>query len=333
MAHELETVNGKVSMAYAESFGTPWHNLGTAVSNDLTPKQMMKAAGLNWTVDKKALCIQGTDTLVPGYHALIRNTDESVLSIITDDWKPVQNEEAFEFFKKFTDAGQMEMHTAGSLRGGRMVWALAKIKKSFKLFNGKDVIESHLLFSNPHEYGRSVDIRFTPIRVCCQNTLTLALGRKSADMQVNVNHRSTFDAEQVSIALSLAEKKLGDYKDVAELLASKQYTDKTVLAYLNDVFPRAISKKDPVQEMLDKANDAADKMSRAARLSYESLETQPGAQYGKGSFWGAFNAVTFNIDHVLGHETSTRLNSAWYGVNRARKVKALELAVDYAKSA
>lgn len=330
MAHLLETVNGKVSMAYVGE--TPWHGLGNVVSNDLTPKQMMIAAGVDWKVEKKPLTIQGTKTVVPGYEALVRDIDGKVLTIITDAWKPVQNEEAFEFFKEFTNAGQMEMHTAGSLRDGKMVWALAKIKKSFKLFNGKDVIESHLLFSNPHEYGRSVDVRFTPIRVVCNNTLTLALGKKSADMQVNVNHRSEFNPDDVAKALGLAEKKLGDYKDMAEFLASKRYTDKSVTDYLNEIFPHSTvkAKVDPVKAMLDKANDNAEKMSRGARLSYDSLETQPGAEYGKGSWWSAFNATTFNIDHVLGHETSTRLNSAWYGPNRARKVKALELAVDYA---
>ena len=33
-------------------------------------------------------------------------------------------------------AGDMEMHTAGSLKNGQMVWALAKTKESFELFNG-----------------------------------------------------------------------------------------------------------------------------------------------------------------------------------------------------
>ena len=49
-------------------------------------------------------------------------------------------------------AGDMEMHTAGSLQDGQIVWALAKVKDSFELFKG-DTVESYLLFSNPHKYG------------------------------------------------------------------------------------------------------------------------------------------------------------------------------------
>ena len=50
MAHMIETLaDGTASMAYAGDL--PWHGLGTKVSNDLTPEQMLKAAGLDWTVD------------------------------------------------------------------------------------------------------------------------------------------------------------------------------------------------------------------------------------------------------------------------------------------
>ena len=35
-----------------------------------------------------------------------------------------KNETAFEFFSEYVMAGDMEMHTAGSLRGGQNVWAL-----------------------------------------------------------------------------------------------------------------------------------------------------------------------------------------------------------------
>ena len=57
MAHELEMVNGKAQMAYAGK--VPWHGLGTKVPEDLTPAQMMKAAGLDWSVKKAPLMFNG----------------------------------------------------------------------------------------------------------------------------------------------------------------------------------------------------------------------------------------------------------------------------------
>lgn len=326
MAHELEIREGKADMAWAGE--TPWHGLGTKVDPDLTPYQMLKAANLDWKVNKIPLygfykTKDGEVRIVevPGKQALVRSRDDKVLSVISDDWEPVQNYDAFKFFNEFVFTGDMEMNTAGSLREGRLVWALAKVKESFTLFNGKDKIESYLLFSNPHEYGRSIDVRFTPIRVVCNNTLTLSLSMK-ADTMVRLNHRKKFDAEAVKRMLGIASKKLGTYKQVAELLASKKFTDAKVNEYFNAVFPKG-KKQEEGEEL---------KLSRPARVAYSILETQPGNELGAGTWWQAFNAVTFATDHLLGHSNETRLNSAWYGGNRVRKVTALEKAVEFAKA-
>ena len=311
MAHEVET------MAYAGE--TPWHGLGIPVHNDLTPDQMLVKAGLDWTVDKipSFINING-EQIQTGQQALVRSSDNSILSMVSDDWNPCQNHEAFEFFNDFVMEGDIEMHTAGSLKQGKNVWALAKVKDSFEILGG-DKVESYLLFSNPHEYGRCIDIRFTPIRVVCNNTLTLSLAGKS-DLMVRLNHRSKFDPAMVKQTLGIASKKLGTYKDMAEFLASKTYTSESVVEYLKEVFPSLTKKDNSI-------------MSRPATQAFEVLETQPGAEFGKNSFWQAFNATTYVVDHVLGHSQETRLQSAWYGDNRKRKLVALEKAVEFAEAA
>jgi phage/plasmid-like protein (TIGR03299 family) len=311
MAHEVET------MAYAGE--TPWHGLGVPVINDLTPDQMLVKAGLDWTVNKVPSFVNiNGQQIETGQQALVRSSDNSILSMVSDDWNPCQNHEAFEFFNDFVMEGDMEMHTAGSLKQGKNVWALAKVKDSFEILGG-DKVESYLLFSNPHEYGRCIDIRFTPIRVVCNNTLTLSLAGKS-DLMVRLNHRSKFDPAMVKQTLGIASKKLGTYKEMAEFLASKTYTSESVVDYLKEVFPSLTKKDNSI-------------MSRPATQAFEVLETQPGAEFGKNSFWQAFNATTYVVDHVLGHSQETRLQSAWYGDNRKRKLVALEKAVEFAEAA
>src|SRR6056300_1121700 len=124
---------------------------------------------------------------------------------VSNDLTPAQmNEKAFEFFSEYVMAGDMEMHTAGSLKDGQMVWALAKVKDSFEILGG-DRVDSYLLFSNPHQYGKSIDIRFTPIRVVCNNTLTFSLESK-AERSVRVGHRVEFDASFVKEQLGIATR-------------------------------------------------------------------------------------------------------------------------------
>ena len=179
MSHEVET------MAYAGEL--PWHGLGTEVSNELTPLQMMQKAGVDWEVEQQKIVTE-TGIEINDKVALVRTSDNTLLDVTGKDWKPVQNEEAFTFFSEFVAAGDMEMHTAGSLKEGRNVWALAKVKESFDVF-GEDRVDSYLLFSNPHQYGKAVDVRFTPIRVVCHNTLSFSLEAASKNY-VKVGHRT-----------------------------------------------------------------------------------------------------------------------------------------------
>lgn len=325
MSHEVET------MAYAGEL--PWHGLGKPVPNDLTPKQMLVAAGLDWTVEKVPAFIERYEPGdQPGYPnkciktpiarcALVRNTDHKILDIVTPDWNPLQNEEAFEFFKDFVMKGDMEMHTAGSLKGGQLVWGLAKVKDGFFVGRKKDEVQSHLLFSSPHIYGKSIDIRFTPVRVVCWNTLSLAIGQKglTVDQQVvRATHRQPFNADKVMETLGIAHGMLEQYKEAANFIATKRFTDLTLNEYFKEIFPKSGAKDE-------------EEKSRNHESALNVINKMPGADLEPGTWWQSFNAVSYMTDHMLGRSVETRLDSAWFGSNRALKSRALNLAVEKAK--
>lgn len=313
MAHMIEEINGVAQMAYAGD--VPWHGLGKKVPVDLTPEQMLEAAGLDWTVEKTpTFAIINDEHVSTGQSALVRSSDNKILDVVSDDWVPVQNLQAFEFFNDFIAAGDMQMNTAGSLRNGQIVWALAKVNESFELFGG-DRIDSYLLFSNFHKYGFSTDVRFTPIRVVCNNTLTLSLS-SAVERMVKINHRSQFNGDNVKMMLGITSDKLSKYKDMASYLGSKMYKKETLVEYFQRVFPVT--------------NSSEKELSRNASRALSVVEGQPGAEYAEGSWWSAFNAVTYMTDHLVGRSNDTRLSSAWYGQNKNLKTKALELAVEYA---
>jgi len=311
MAHMVET------MAYAGE--VPWHGLGVEVPADLTPEQMLEKAGLDWTVDKVDL-FYGDGVVVPGKKGLVRSSDGRYLDTIGDDWNPLQNRDAFTFFNDFVEAGDMEMHTAGSLEDGRRTWALAKVKDAFELFKG-DVTENYLLFSNPHKYGQTITVMMTPVRVVCNNTISMALNRKT-DYMVKINHRSEFDAESVKEMLGVAKEKLETYKEAAQFLGSKRFTNETLKEYFDRTFPRTSNKKD---------KEGA--VSRNAQTALEVIDTQPGAKFAKGSWWQAFNTVTYMTDHMIGRSDDTRMTSAWFGSGRKVKENALKDALEFAEAA
>jgi hypothetical protein len=286
MSHELEFVNNEAAIAYSGS--VPWHGLGVQVPADLTPEQMLDAAKLNWTVEKRPCYVYDNfqDKYVDaGITALVRSSDNRVLTHVADSWNPMNNIDAFRFFNEYVMAGDMEMNTAGSLHGGRIVWALAKIKKSFELTTaqGKDQVDSYLLFTNPHKFGQSIDVRFTPIRVVCNNTLTMAIEHK-VEAMVKVNHKNKFDEQKVKETLGIANRYMEQYEDMANFLASRNYTKDSLRDYFSIVFPK--NTKD------GKESDAKN-MSRNAEIALNVIETQPGATLGEGSWWQAYNATIY----------------------------------------
>lgn len=332
MSHELEIIDGVAQIAYAGEL--PWHGLGIAIPKDLTPKQILKAAGLDWKVEMRPMSVPlngKVHTAASGALVRLPNgrniKEERILTEVRNrqDWHHCQNDDAFAFFNEFIAAGDMEMHTAGSLFDGSIVWALAKTTESFNVLGKKDKIESYLLFTNPHRYGKAIDVRFTPIRVVCNNTLTFALDGKS-QRKVTVNHSRKFDKELVMEKLGLAHYKMGEYKEQAQFLAQSPAKKEDIVQYFQRIFP--VSVRDPNKETKRTPKD----MTKAASISMAILDTQPGADFAPGTWWNAFNATTFYVDHIHGKNEVTRLQNAWYGSGDSKKTEALELALKYAKA-
>ena len=311
MAHNVET------MAYAGE--VPWHGLGKRVSPNLKPKEMLIEADLNWQVVKTPVyyeCDFGPDLEVPDRFALIRKHDGQYMDTVGPNWRPLQNQQAFEFFNDFIKQGDMEMHTAGSLQKGKIVWALAKMKDSFEIV-GKDKIEQFLLFVNPHKRGKAIEVRSTNVRVVCNNTMDFALESASA-RRITVNHNSAWDEDYVKEMLGLAHKASEKYQETAQFLASKSYKQPTLEEFIDSLFPNT---------------GKSDERSKNAERTLDVVHEQPGAHLAEGSWWQAFNAVTWMTDHEMGRNVDSRLTSAWFGQNRTRKTKALDLAVEYAEAA
>ena len=312
MPDELET------MAYAAAGGVPWHGRGRSFNGIVTPNEMCVLAGADWNVAKVPAFVTIHGKQVPlGREALYREDTGLILDSVTPDWKPVQNIEAFTFFEELSEAGGLTMETGGVLQEGRFVWALARINQEFALFRGKDMVQTYLLFTNPHKYGWATSVSWTAIRVVCMNTLMLSLSTTSGDRIVRVNHRSDFVASEVQEILGISKNKMDRYQEAAKFLAGKKAAEEMVEAYFEKLFP--VRSDNSVNRVKD--------TSKGVGQLKKFLTEQPGSNYGEGTWWQAYNAVTYYLDHSKGRNVDTRLTSAWYGPSRRLKIKALETAL------
>ena len=347
MSHELEIgADGSASMVWADT--VPWHGLGTKMDPKEGALAWMKAANLDWKVSLQPMFTtlpDGQNSTVCGrggdeYKVLVRDQKGKydVFGPVGPDWVPVQNQEVFDFLEKFCKAGSMKMDTCGSLKGGTEIWALARFMDDFEIVPG-DEMKGYLLFHMAHVWGKGNQLRLTPVRVVCNNTLTMAIGgsgRKKGSA-FHMPHIRAFDGEvQKSAinALGLAGSQIDGFREQAIFLTKKKATDEEVQEFIAQIYqPKLIAER----ELTNDNSPMLDQFSPSAENVWEAVNMAPGCELkgSKGTWWGAFNGVTYFEDHLrISYQDATNvLGSAWFGSGNRRKTVALEIATEYAKAA
>lgn len=197
MAHLVQT------MAYVDA--TPWHGLGNQLPANQPIEAWQQAAGMDWTLKEAQVLYSVTDK---GLHVkpfedskvLFRSDSLAPLSVVSSRYKVVQPREVLEFYRDLVSAGGFELETAGVLKGGRKLWALAKTGQETTL-KGGDKVKAYLLLATSCDGTLATTAQFTSIRVVCNNTLQLAVGDRSA--AIRVPHSTKFDPKAVQQELGL----------------------------------------------------------------------------------------------------------------------------------
>ncbi|MHC1767917.1 MAG: DUF932 domain-containing protein [Verrucomicrobiia bacterium] len=322
MAHDILIENSKAAMMY---YGKPpWHELGTALEGPATAAEAIVAAGLDWAVEKRPLFYGiGSNRLatVPNRFAMVRFSEKKgvVLGIVGKDYRPLQNRDAFAFFDPIVGENAAVYHTAGALGNGERVWVLAKLPGELRAVND-DIADKYLLLSNSHDGSSGVQIKFTPIRVVCQNTLSMAL-REGPTL-------TAFHLGSLPDRLELARQSLGiinqrfrEMESAFQAMARVQIGKERLAAYYSKVFP------DPSK----RASEAATKRvaifrSEATRLFDEGRGNRaPGVQ---GTLWAAYNGAVELVDYSdVYRAADRRLQSVWFGTGSQTKARAYAVAL------
>ena len=211
----------------------PWHGMGTCVEEAPDSKEALRVSGLDWNVIQQP--IQTNNGLgIPGYRANIRESDRSVLGVVSDRYKVVQNRDAFSFTDALLGEG-VTYETAGSLQGGKKIWLLAKLPEKYVI--GEDEINPYLVFMNTHDGTGSIKVAMTPIRVVCQNTLNLALETAQRSWAVKHIGEPTQRLQDARNTLFYASSYMRELESCVAELSAKKLADQQVYDYINALFP------------------------------------------------------------------------------------------------
>lgn len=219
------------SMFYVRE--TPWHGLGTRVEEALSSKEALHYSGLDWRVRQEDL-MTVEHYPIHGFRANIRNDNHTVLGVVSDRYRVVQNEEAFAFTDNLLGEG-VTYETAGSLCGGKRVWLLARLPEPYQLLG--EEVTPYLVFTNSHDGSGAIRVAATPVRVVCNNTLNLALN--TAKRSWSVAHKGNIQKklEEARNTLFMADQYLKTLQREAERLSMIRLSDKKALSWMNELLP------------------------------------------------------------------------------------------------
>ena len=80
----------------------PWHGLGVEVSEAPNSEDALRFAGLDWNVRQENV-FNSRGGVIKGFKANVRDSDDSVLGVVGDRYKVVQNRDALPalYFRPF----------------------------------------------------------------------------------------------------------------------------------------------------------------------------------------------------------------------------------------
>lgn len=315
MSHEIHNHDNMVS-----ALKTPWHRLGTVTDHLLTPKEAFTIAA-DWSVEKhpaiarlredaswesmiselvmahtenpemtfsQLLTAVGYDAPIDDKHAIVRSDINYPLGVVGNDYTPVTNKAAFDFIEAVGD--NMLIETAGSLKNGRRVWALAKMDRALDLAG--DELLPYLLFLWAHDGTSALRVLATPVRVVCDNTLRMAISGAqdawSAPHTASVHDRIAEAKETLRLGRAFYD----NFEVEVNRMIEQTVSDLEFETILENVVPDPTPEKTTGKVSDRKLNNAIEKRGELRKLYH--LDPRVGDF--KGTGWGVYQAFsTFDL--------------------------------------
>lgn len=304
----------------------PWHKLRVQFDQAFSSTEAIAAARLNYPVVKEQLYRLRSD-LGPGMTepteawATINGHTQDVLGVVGDGYEVLQNQEAFDFFDILLKESGGKLQTAGAIGKGEKVWMLAKLPEIFYPIAG-DGVERFLLGTTSHDGSMKTEVRFTDIRVVCQNTFNLAM--RDSKGVISIRHTS-----QMRQKLEMAAMVMLRYKEHFDLvgdqfgkLAAVRVDD----AWLDEYLCRMIGRPENVPDGRSRTM-----MENKIRLIESRLNNGMGVDLPgvAGTAWWALNAMVEYADYDMkakgqSADESRRTQSILFGTASDFKQQAFD---------
>lgn len=268
---------------------TTWHAIGKSVQECKDMEQVLRASGLDYTVEKRPVfshtgLIDGETAhfRIPNRFVTVRTSDDHPYDVVSDKFEIVQNRDAFDFVNYMGE--DLSFEKAGETAGG-MVYIIGKLPEVNIL---GDAFTPHVIFRNGFNGKVKITAAISPLRLVCQNQFNFAF--KDAANAITIRHVQNAEAKLAEARETL--KMCADYMDrlnlMAEHFAAMKISGTKVERVVDYLFP--------IPEDTD-INPFKRKNLENQRAAFLAAHEAEDNQNFKGTAWGLINAYTDFITH------------------------------------
>ena len=191
----------------------------TKIAPDATPSEILKAAKLDWSVEKCQRYYKLGDEFreVPGKYSLIRTDNGIELDTCSQRWHPAQNSEIVELAYEAFQSQNINISYAGSLEKGRYIalvapWETTEIGTK----NVGDIVDAKVIIIGSQKVGVGHSVKMYLNRLVCTNGMT-------SNMKINskiIGHTNGA-IKALTQSLETAEFTFNIFKERAGFLSQK----------------------------------------------------------------------------------------------------------------
>jgi phage/plasmid-like protein (TIGR03299 family) len=328
-----------------------WHGLGQTFDAPIGALEAIETGGMDFEVSLEPIRVRlGSEyKAVDDKVAIVRHpTDDDnryrVFGYASPNYGLLQNRTIGEILDPLTE--QWPIETVGALKLGKTLFLTMKAGSQDV---AGDPVEQYFLFTDTKTGSKAAQFAFTPVRVVCQNTLTLGLGQ--AVITATLPHHEDVQDEldwRVALLSQMQEAQVLAMTNFDQMAAA-QLNSVQVNRIFNAAYPyptkprkleiaEALAEDDDLRFDADDAKswlklvvDRAEKRREAVKEVYAKFNDEITPKALSGTAWAAYNSVV-EWEDFRGKETEGSLYAALFGERARNKKAAFAEAVKIAQS-
>lgn len=233
---------------------------------------------------------------VEGFRAIVRDDTGAVLATPKDSFELIYHGQMGELLDSYTEAwrkagAKVLFETAGSVRGGAMVWALVRLDEPYTIPGDETLTYPYAVLLNAHDGSAACRLGPVQVRVVCWNTWKAAefeLAGSKAGVVLRHTGNVSEKVEQAKATLATMRDDAKAWQVVATDLASINVDDAFVRTFAERFIPTP-------ENATDRVRSERDERRNLLMAVYNESPTTDGV---RGTAYGLVQAASEYLDHL-----------------------------------